>query len=64
MNIDRLMEKLYEIYEENDSDGSIEVTISTYSCGQTSIQALTEERIRVMKHDTGEVTVDIDAEDN
>ena len=64
MNIDDLMAKLYEIYEENECDGEIPVTISTYSCGQKSVQSFDFNRLQVVKSETGEVSINIEAEDN
>ena len=63
MTLDDLIEKLYQIYEENDCNGGIPVTISTYSCGSVSVNPLGQ-RLQVVKSDTGEVSINIDAEDN
>ncbi len=64
MDIDELMELLYQIYEENGSDGSIPITLSTYSCGSVTKEPLSKNRVQVVKSETGEVSINIDAEDN
>lgn len=64
MDLDELMQKLYEIYEENNCDGSIPITVSTYSCGQTMTEPFTENRLQVVRSETGEVSINIEAEDN
>lgn len=64
MNLDDLMQKLYEIYEENNCDGSIPITVSTYACGQISTQPFEENRLEIIHSKTGEVSINFQAEDN
>lgn len=56
MNLEELMAKLYDIYEENDCDGSIPITVSS--------EPFEENRIEIKTSETGEVSVNIQVEDN
>lgn len=64
MDLDTLMARLYEIYEENNCDGGIPITVSTYAGGGRHVEPFTAERLEVKVTDTGEVSINIQAEDN
>ena len=63
MTLEKLIEHLSKLYEDNSCDENIRITLSTYGCGAVTVTPLPESRIQVKTSDTGEISINIDAED-